>query len=117
MMTILFNIIIIISSIIPQDNFFCDEHILSASIRNNLNGDAVVIKDLTKIDEGAFAILKWKQNELMLPVSFKKDEISFTDRVWLWSYKDAKAGLRIESPRLAKKLPNGEIKDYPCRSA
>ena len=50
----------------------------------------------------------------MLPVSFKVGDISFTDKKWLWSYQDEKNGLRMDEPRFAQLLPNGEIQEFSC---
>ena len=101
----------------PSSTFDCDGYNLSVTIRNNLNGNFEVINDLEKIDQGAFVVLDWKDISLMLPVSFQKGEISFTDRKWLWSYQDNEEGLHEDSPRLANRLPNGEIAEYECKVA
>ena len=99
----------------PSSNFDCDGYNLYATIRNNLNGNFEVINDLEKIDQGAFVVLDWKDISLMLPVSFQKGEISFTDRKWLWSYQDNEQGLHEDYPRLAQLLPNGEIVEHRCK--
>ena len=52
----------------------------------------------------------------MLPVSFKVGDISFTDKKWLWSYQDEKNGLRMDKPRFAQLLPNGEIQEFSCQA-
>ena len=52
----------------------------------------------------------------MLPVSFKVGDISFTDKKWLWSYQDEKNGLRMDNPRFAQLLPNGEIQEFSCQA-
>ncbi|WP_052042880.1 MULTISPECIES: hypothetical protein [Prochlorococcus] len=96
--------------------FDCDGGLLQATIRNNLNGDFAIQTDLEKIDEGAFVVLKWKKINLMLPVSFQVGEISFTDRKWLWSYKDNKTGLHEKTPTFQQRLPNGTIVEHNCRS-
>ena len=87
------------------------------TIRNNLNGDFSVVTDLEDIDQGAFVVLEWKTINLMLPVSFQKGEISFTDRKWLWSYQDEQLGLHEDKPRLAQRMPRGDIVDYDCYSS
>ena len=51
----------------------------------------------------------------MLPVSFQKGEISFTDRIWLWSYQDNEKGLHEETPRFAQRIPSGEIVEHECK--
>ena len=100
----------------PPSDFNCDGDRLTAVIRNNLNGDFAITNDLENIDKGAFIVLKWKDINLMLPVSFNVGEISFTDKKWLWSYKDEKNGLRMDTPRFAYRLPNGEIQEFSCKA-
>tara|TARA_B100001250_G_C19764528_1_gene774087 strand:+ start:1132 stop:1503 length:372 start_codon:yes stop_codon:yes gene_type:complete len=100
----------------PSPDFNCDGDILTAVIRNNLNGDFELTNDLDNIDKGAFIVLNWRDINLMLPVSFKIGDISFTDKKWLWSYKDEKNGLRMDNPRFAELLPNGEIQEFFCKA-
>ena len=100
----------------PSSNFICNGDKLTAVIRNNLNGDFAITNDLESIDKGAFIVLHWRDINLMLPVSFKVGDISFTDKKWLWSYQDEKNGLRMDEPRFAKLLPNGEIKEFSCQA-
>jgi len=100
----------------PSPDFNCDGDRLTAVIRNNLNGDFALTNDLENIDKGAFIVLNWRGLKLMLPVSFKVGDISFTDKKWLWSYQDKKNGLRIDSPRFAQLLPNGEIQEFSCEA-
>ena len=100
----------------PSTNFDCNGDRLTAVIRNNLNGDFAITNDLENIDEGAFVVLNWRDTNLMLPVSFKVGEISFTDKKWLWSYKDEREGLRISEPRFAQLLPDGEIQEFSCKA-
>ena len=100
----------------PSPDFNCDGDRLTAVIRNNLNGDFELTNDLEKIDKGAFIVLNWRETSLMLPVSFKVGDISFTDKKWLWSYQDNKNGLRIDNPRFAQLLPNGEIQEFSCQA-
>ena len=100
----------------PSPDFNCDGDILNAVIRNNLNGDFALTNDLENIDKGAFVVLNWRETSLMLPVSFKVGDISFTDKKWLWSYQDEKNGLRIDNPRFAQLLPNGEIQEFSCQA-
>ena len=100
----------------PSSNFNCDGDRLTAVIRNNLNGDFAITNDLENIDKGAFIVLNWRDINLMLPVSFKVGDISFTDKKWLWSYQDEKNGLRMETPRFAHLLPNGKIQEFSCQA-
>ena len=100
----------------PSPDFNCDGEYLNAVIRNNLNGDFAITNDLNKIDKGAFVVLNWRDVHLMLPVSFRVGEISFTDKKWLWSYQDEKDGLIMDHPRFAHRLPNGEIQEFSCEA-
>ena len=101
-------------AITPSSTFDCDGDPLKATIRNNLNGDFALTTDLEKVDQGAFVVLTWKDITLMLPVSFQKGEISFTDRKWLWSYQDNEKGLHEDNPRFAQLMPRGEIIEHEC---
>ena len=103
-------------SLHPSPDFNCDGDKLTAVIRNNLNGDFALTNDLDNIDKGAFIVLDWRDINLMLPVSFKVGDISFTDKKWLWSYQDEKNGLRMNNPRFAQLLPNGEIQEFSCQA-
>ena len=100
----------------PSPDFNCDGDKLTAVIRNNLNGDFALTNDLDNIDKGAFIVLNWRNTNLMLPVSFKVGDISFTDKKWLWSFQDEENGLRMDNPRFAHLLPNGEIEEYSCHA-
>ena len=101
--------------ITPSPVFDCDGKLLNATIRNNLNGDFALVDDLEEIDEGAFVVIDWQKIRLMLPVSFQKGEISFTDKKWLWSYQDNENGLHEENPRFAQRLPSGEVVEHKCK--
>ena len=103
-------------SLNPSPDFNCDGDRLTAVIRNNLNGDFALTNDLENIDKGAFIVLNWRNIKLMLPVSFKMGDISFTDKKWLWSYQDEKNGLRMDNPRFAQILPGGEIQEFSCQA-
>ena len=100
----------------PSSDFNCDGDRLTAVIRNNLNGDFALTNDLENIDKGAFIVINWRDINIMLPVSFKVGDISFTDKKWLWSYQDGENGLRMDNPRFAKVLNNGEIKEFNCKA-
>ena len=106
----------ILLAINPPSALDCDGKLLTATIRNNLNGDFALVDDLEEIDEGAFVVLDWEEISLMLPVSFQKGEISFTDKKWFWSYQDNENGLHEENPRFAQRLPSGEVVEHHCKS-
>ena len=100
----------------PSPYFNCDGDRLNAVIRNNLNGDFAITNDLENIDKGAFIVINWRDIKIMLPVSFKVGDISFTDKKWLWSYQDQINGLRMNNPRFAQLLPNGEVLEHSCHA-
>ena len=114
MENVLSFILSIVLVITPPSHFKCDGKRLTATIRNNLNGDFAIVDNLEKVDEGAFVVLNWDPLELMLPVSFQKGSISFTDKKWLWSYQDREKGLHEDKPRFAHLLPNGEVVEHEC---
>ncbi len=114
-MNIISLLLTLFITITPSPNFDCDSDPLTATIRNNLNGDFVITTDLEKIDKGAFVVIDWKDITLMLPVSFKKGAISFTDKKWLWSYQDNENGLHENNPRFAQRLANGRIIEHECK--
>jgi len=115
-MTFISFFLSLLITLTPSPNFNCDGDKLTAVIRNNLNGDFALTNDLENIDKGAFIVLDWRDINLMLPVSFQVGDISFTDKKWLWSYQDKKNGLRIDKPRFAQILPNGEVQDFYCEA-
>ena len=115
-MNIISLLLSLLLTLIPSTEFNCEGYPLNVEIRNNLNGDFALTNDLESIDKGAFAVIQWKDINLMLPVSFKVGDISFTDKKWLWSYQDKKNGLRMENPRFAQLLPSGEISEYSCHA-
>ncbi|KGG15002.1 MULTISPECIES: hypothetical protein [unclassified Prochlorococcus] len=114
-MTIFNFLLTFLIAISPPSSFECDGDTLTATIRNNLNGDFAVVHDLQLIDEGAFVVLEWKKISLMLPVSFQKGEISFSDKKWLWSYQDNQNGLHEETPRFAQRLSDGSVIEHKCK--
>ena len=115
-MTFITFLLSLFITINPSPDFNCDGDRLTAVIRNNLNGDFSLTNDLENIDKGAFVVLNWRNANLMLPVSFQVGDISFTDKKWLWSYQDKKNGLRIDNPRFAQLLPDGEIQEFSCQA-
>ena len=115
-MTFISFFISLLITLNPSPDFDCDGDRLTAVIRNNLNGDFELTNDLENIDKGAFVVLNWRETNLMLPVSFKVGDISFTDKKWFWSYQDEKNGLRMDNPRFAQLLPNGEIQEFSCQA-
>ena len=94
----------------------CEDSKLDLIIRNNINGDFLIIKKLSELKPGAFINISWDKKQLMLPYSLRKDYISFTDKKWEWKYKLTNNGLPdIMNPSLSELLPSGEIKNHLCR--
>ena len=53
----------------------------------------------------------------MLPYSYRKDYISFTDKKWNLIYKLDENGLaNIENPIFNELMPSGQINTHLCRS-
>ena len=115
-MTLISFLLSLFITLNPSPEFNCDGDRLTAVIRNNLNGDFALTNDLENIDKGAFIVINWRDISLMLPISFKAGDITFTDKKWLWSYQDEVNGLRMDRPRFAQLLPNGEIQDFTCKA-
>ena len=116
-MAILNLLLTIIITISPPSDFVCDGSNLHATIYNNLNGDYKIAADMSKLDEGAFAVLKWKELNIMIPRTFNSGEISFSDRKWWWSYQDNEHPLDLDHPRLRRRSSNGKVVDYTCKNA
>ena len=86
-------------------------------MRNNINGDFQIIKNLSELNPGAFINIYWNKKKLMLPYSLRKDYISFTDKKWDWRYKFNNDGSpNINNPSLNELLPSGGIKTHSCKS-
>ena len=84
-------------------------------IRNNINGDFSIIKNISEIQPGAFINISFHGENLMLPYSLRKDYLSFTDKKWDWRYQIDQNGLIIqESPILYQLMPSGIIKEHRC---
>ena len=89
---------------------------LDLVIRNNINGDFSIVKNISEIKPGAFININWNEKKLMLPYSLRKDYISFTDRKWDWRYQIDEEGLVIEkNPQLYELKPSGVIKEHICQ--
>ena len=96
-------------------SYICDDAKLDLVIRNNINGDFSIIKNLSDLKTGAFINISWDKKKLMLPYYLRKDNITFTDKKWEWRYKLNNNGLPdIENPYLSELLPSGEIKNHLC---
>ena len=98
-------------------SYLCDNSRLDFVMRNNINGDFSIIKQISELKPGAFININWNKKNLMLPYSLRKDYISFTDKKWEWSYQLNKDGSPdINNPSLYELLPSGEIKAHFCQS-
>ncbi|WP_288258635.1 hypothetical protein [uncultured Prochlorococcus sp.] len=86
-------------------------------MRNNINGDFLIIEKISELKPGAFININWNNKKLMLPYSLRKDYISFTDKKWDWRYQFSKEGLPdINNPSLFELLPSGEVKEHFCQA-
>ena len=97
--------------------YFCGNTELDLIIRNNINGDFSIVNNLSEIKPGAFINIDWDEKKLMLPLSLRRDFLSFSDRKWEWRYKFNKDGtLNIKDPKLYELRNNGELKEYLCNT-
>ena len=102
--------------LVLKTNYLCENINLDLVIRNNINGDFSIIKNISEIEPGAFINIDWNGKKLMLPYSLRKDYLSFTDRKWDWRYEINQEGLvKDKNPILYELLPSGVIKDYKCQ--
>ena len=86
-------------------------------MRNNINGDFSIVKNISELKPGAFINIYWNKKKLMLPYSLRKDYISFTDRKWDWRYQlNTDGSPDINNPSLLELLPSGEVKAHFCQS-
>ena len=85
-------------------------------IRNNINGDFSIVKNIEEIQPGAFINIEWNDKKLMLPYSLRKDYLSFTDKKWDWRYSFNQEGaINEKKPTLYELLPSGAIKEHLCQ--
>ena len=97
-------------------SFFCDNLKLNLVIRNNINGDFLIVNNISEIEPGAFINIDWDDKKLMLPYSLRKDYLSFTDKKWDWRYQMNQDGLvKDKNPRFYELLPSGIIKEHICQ--
>ena len=85
-------------------------------IRNNINGDFSIVKNIEEIQPGAFINIEWNDKKLMLPYSLRKDYLSFTDKKWDWRYSfNQEETINEKNPTLYELLPSGVIKEHLCQ--
>ena len=91
---------------------------LELVIRNNINGDFSVVKNISEIKPGALINIDWDGKKLMLPYSLRKEYLSFTDKKWDWRYQIDKDGLvKEKNPILYELKPSGVINKHNCKKA
>ena len=99
-----------------HSSFFCENIKLDLVIRNNINGDFSIIKNISEIKPGAFINIDWNGKKLMLPYSLRKDYLSFTDKKWDWRYNlNGDGSVKDKNPTLYELLPSGLIKEHTCQ--
>ena len=97
-------------------NYSCDNIDLDLVIRNNINGDFSIVKNISEIKPGAFINITWNEKKLMLPYSLRVDYLSFTDKKWDWRYQINQDGtVKDKNPILYELLPSGEVKQHFCQ--
>ena len=97
-------------------SFFCDNLKLNLVIRNNINGDFSIVKNIAEIKPGSFINIEWNDKKLMLPYSLRKEFLSFADKKWDWRYSFNQEGsVNEKNPTLYELLPSGAIMEHPCQ--
>ena len=96
--------------------YFCDNTKLDLVIRNNINGDFSIVKNISEIEPGAFININWNGKKLMLPYSLRKDYLSFTDKKWDWRYQIKNGSVKDQNPTLLELQPSGIIKKHICQT-
>ena len=97
-------------------SFICDHEKLSLSIRNNINGDFALVKDIKELRPGAFININWQDKSLMLPYYPRAKFISFADKKWDWRYSINEEGIVNDiNPVLYELLPLGKYIEHKCQ--
>ena len=97
-------------------SFICDHEKLSLNIRNNINGDFSLVKDIKELRPGAFININWKEKSLMLPYYPRAKFISFADKKWDWRYSINEDGkVNDINPVLYELLPLGKYIEHKCQ--
>ena len=96
--------------------FICDQQDLNLIIRNNINGDFTLVKEITELKPGAFININWKDKNLMLPFYPRENFISFSDKKWNWRYSINDDGkVNDTNPILYELLPAGRYLEHKCQ--
>ena len=99
-----------------NSNFVCDQEDLNLSIRNNINGDFSLIKEIKELRPGAFININWREKNLMLPYYPRAKFISFSDKKWEWRYTQNEDGkVNDNNPILYELLPLGKYIEHKCQ--
>ena len=97
-------------------NFICDQEYLNLNIRNNINGDFSLVKDIKELRPGAFININWQDKSLMLPYYPRAKFISFADKKWDWRYSINEDGkVNDINPVLYELLPLGKYIEHKCQ--
>ena len=97
-------------------SFICDHEKLSLNIRNNINGDFSLVKDIKELRPGAFININWQDKSLMLPYYPRAKFISFADKKWDWRYSINEDGkVNDINPVLYELLPLGKYIEHKCQ--
>ena len=97
-------------------SFICDQKSLSLNIRNNINGDFSLVKDIKELRPGAFININWQDKSLMLPYYPRAKFISFADKKWDWRYSINEDGkVNDINPVLYELLPLGKYIEHKCQ--
>ena len=111
----IFTTIILILTL--NTNFICDQQDLNLTIRNNINGDFSLVKDIKEIRPGAFININWREKNLMLPYYPRRNFLSFADKKWEWRYSINEDGkVNDINPFLYELLPLGKVIEHKCQT-
>ncbi len=112
-------LISIITLFCINTNYICDnENPLNLSIRNNINGYFIKIKEISEVKPGSFINIEWKNKSLMLPLSLRRGFLSFSDLKWNWRYEYNKSGeINQKEATLYEILASGKNIEHNCMSS
>ena len=99
-----------------KTSFICDGRDLYLTIRNNINGDFSLVKEIKELRPGAFININWQNKNIMLPYYPREKFISFSDKKWDWRYSINNEGkVNDTNPSLYELRPLGKYIEHKCQ--
>ena len=75
------------------------------------------VEKLSNLAPGSFINIKWKESNIMLPLSLRKGFISFSDLRWDWRYEYSDDGLiNEEEATLYEIISRGNNIKHQCKN-